>query len=153
MRLFPSFFASLSAILLTGCASLSALPGVPIADERSREPFIPRDMYPTPPNVGRLIGPEDCRGSRLAAVAADMPDYPARAYSGGRQGWVVVRFHVYSDGSVHRARIARSVPEGVFDRASRRAVDEWQFQPLEGVQILENCVVMFEFRAGEVRVR
>ena len=66
---------------------------------------------------------------------------------------MVVRFDVDSDGRVARTRIARSVPDGVFDRASRRAVSNWIFSPLEGAQTLENCVVMFEFRAGEVRIR
>ena len=143
---------------LAGCAGVPDLPTLPglggeSVEPAARPPFIPRDEYPSPPNVGRLIGPEDCRGSTLAAVEANVPDYPARAYARGRQGWVIVRFHVYEDGSVHRARVARSVPSGVFDRAATRAVSSWQFRPLDGADSLENCVVMFEFRAGEVRIR
>ena len=100
-----------------------------------------------------MIGPEDCRGSTLAAISAPDPVYPGGPYSHGRQGWVVVRFHVYSDGSVHRARIARAVPDGPFNRAALRAVSDWRFRPLDGVDVLENCVVMFEFRAGMVQIR
>lgn len=141
-------------LILTIAGLLASCVSVPqIGGGAERGPFRPRDMYPTPPNVERLIGPEDCRGSTLAAVSADLPAYPSSAYRDGRQGWVIVRFHVYSDGSVHRARIARSVPDGVFDRVSTRAVSSWQFRPLEGAEILENCVVMFEFRAGDVRIR
>lgn len=139
-------------LCLTACASLPAglMPG---AADAGRGPFMPTDDYPTPPNVENMIGPEDCRGSTLAAIQYDLPDYPAGAYSHGRQGWVVVRFHVYADGSVHRADVARAVPNGVFNRAATRAVSNWQFRPLDGADVLTNCVVMFEFRAGEVRIR
>jgi periplasmic protein TonB len=140
----------LICLTLAGCATL---PGGLLPSAPQRAPFRPVDVYPTPPNVDRLIGPEDCRGSTLAAVSAPTPVYPAGLYANGRQGWVVVRFHVYSDGSVHRARIARAVPGGAFSRAALRAVSNWRFRPLDGVDILENCVVMFEFRAGEVQIR
>lgn len=148
-------------LLPAGCAGVPAMPSLPTfpglgtesREPADRPPFNPRDVYPTPPNVGRLIGPEDCRGSTLAAVEARIPDYPVPAYANGRQGWVVVRFHVYADGSVHRSQVARSVPSGVFDRVATRAVADWRFRPLEGVDSLENCVVMFEFRSGRVRIR
>ena len=119
----------------------------------SRGPFRPVDDYPTPPNVDLMIGPQDCRGSTLAAIDAPDPAYPRGQYENGRQGWVVVRFHVYSDGSVHRAHIARAVPDGPFNRAALSAVSNWRFRPLDGVDVLQNCVVMFEFRAGEVQIR
>ncbi|BDW98362.1 energy transducer TonB [Maricaulis maris] len=139
-------------LILTACGGVPALdlPGLPQA---GRGPFIPRDELPVPPNVERMMGPDDCRGSTLAAVSAAMPDYPLRAWDRGRQGWVVIRFHVYADGSVHRARVHRAVPDGPFNRATERAVSNWQFAPLDGVDVLENCVVMFEFRAGEVHIR
>lgn len=140
------------ALVLSACSAVP-VPSLPGRGEPERGPFFPTDDYPVPPNVARLIGPEDCRGSTLAAVRAQMPEYPARAYARGRQGWVVVRFHVYSDGSVHRPRIARAVPDGPFNRAVISAVSDWEFRPLEGVDALENCVVMFEFRMGEVRIR
>ncbi|MBO6796030.1 energy transducer TonB [Maricaulis sp.] len=141
----------ISLIMVCVLASCAGIPQ--LRQDSQQGPFRPRDIYPTTPNVERLIGPEDCRGSTLAAVQAELPSYPGRAYQNGRQGWVVVRFDVNTDGSVARTRIARSVPDGVFDRASRRAVSSWVFRPLEGAQTLENCVVMFEFRAGEVRIR
>jgi protein TonB len=155
MRSKNPFFAALAALTLAACSSVPvpSLPGLPDRESEGPGPFFPRDDYPVPPNVARLIGPEDCRGSTLAAVEANLPAYPARAYSRGRQGWVVVRFHVYDDGSVHRPRIARAVPDGPFNRASLRAVSDWQFRPLDGVDVLQNCVVMFEYRMGEVRIR
>jgi protein TonB len=146
-------FVSLVILLsLTACSGLPSV-GLPEQFTPDRGPFIPRDSYPNPPNVERLIGPEDCRGANLAALQAQIPDYPARAWANGRQGWVIVRFHVYDDGSVHRARVARAVPDGPFNSAATGAVSDWVFRPLDGVNALRNCVVMFEFRAGEVRIR
>ena len=136
--------AGLACLCLSACQTV--LPG------QVEGPFIPRDDYPLPPNVERLIGPDDCRGSTLSALSADVPAYPPRAYSLGRQGWVVVRFNVLADGNVEDVRVARSLRDG-FDRASRRAVEGWQFRPLEGATRLDNCVVMFEFVAGEVQIR
>lgn len=144
------FLPVLVCLFLAACSSI---PGGLTPLSAVRAPFRPVDTYPTPPNVDRMIGPDDCRGSTLAAIEAPTPAYPGGAYSRGRQGWVVVRFHVYADGSVHRARVARAVPDGPFNRASTRAVLNWRFRPLDGVEVLENCVVMFEFRAGEVEIR
>ncbi len=148
MRLLPA----LLCLSMVACSSLSG--GlVPDSIAGQRGPFRPVDEYPTPPNVDLMIGPQDCRGSTLAALDAPDPAYPGGAYAHGRQGWVVVRFDVDSDGSVHRARIARAVPGRPFNRAALRAVSSWRFRPLEGVAVLQNCIVMFEFRAGEVQIR
>lgn len=142
-------------LLLLFLAACSSLPVdlTPSVLERQRGPFVPRDELPVPPNVARLIGPDDCRGSTLAAVSAGIPDYPHSAWTQGRQGWVVVRFDVLPDGQVDNVRIAHAVPDGPFNRASRRAVRAWQFRSLQGDDSLHNCVVLFEFRAGEVSLR
>jgi TonB family protein len=142
----------LAALILSSCAAIPA-PSMPPVLARERGPFVPRDELPVPPNVERMIGPNDCRGATLAAVSAGLPGYPASAWNRGRQGWVVVRFDVGSDGQTGRVRIARAVPDGPFNRASRRAVADWRFRPLDDGQTLQNCVVMFEFRAGEVYLR
>jgi protein TonB len=141
-----------SLILIPSCAVLpdAVVPGL---FETQRSPFMPQDDYPVPPNVERMMSPEDCKGATLTAIEANIPEYPLQAWNGGRQGWVVVKFHVYSDGSVHRARVLRSVPGGSFNQSSTRAVSQWRFAPLQGVDSLSNCVVMFEYRAGEVRIR
>jgi protein TonB len=139
-------------LVLAGCTSLPSTI-VPEQFQTDRGPFVPRDAFPVFPNVERMIGPDDCQGASLAALEASIPEYPRRAWALGRQGWVVVRFHVYSDGQVHRARVARAVPDGPFNGAAVGAVSDWRFRALDGVDILENCVVMFEFRAGEVRIR
>ncbi|MEE2565199.1 TonB family protein [Hyphobacterium marinum] len=148
----------LRCLVLIACAALaacSALPDVPGSerlDPRS-QPFFPTSDFPVTPNVEALIGPEDCQGATLAAQQFDLPEYPARAYARGLQGWVVVRFHVYDTGRTHRVRVARAVPSGHFSEASVDAVEDWLFRTLQPGQALSNCVVMFEYRMGRVRIR
>lgn len=147
----------LPGLLLAACTSLPAavLPDAvtPARFDPTERPFRPRSDYPVPPNVEALIGPEDCQGAQLAAQQFELPDYPVAAYARGLQGWVVVRFHVYDTGNTHRVRVARSVPSGPFDGAAVDAVEDWRFQNLPEGVALSNCVVLFEFRMGEVRIR
>ena len=147
----------LPVLALGACSSLPArvLPDsvTPARLDPRSAPFRPRSYYPVPPNVESLIGPEDCQGSSLAAQEFELPDYPATAYARGLQGWVVVRFHVYDTGNTHRVRVARAVPSGYFDGAAIEAVENWRFRELPEGRALSNCVVLFEFRAGEVRIR
>ena len=135
-------------LVLSGCTAVSSLPGAGGLDPRD-DPFRPTQPFPVPANVERLIGPEDCQGAQLAAREFEMPEYPPRAWSRGLQGWVVVRFHVYDTGRPHRVGAAESVPAG----AAERAVQRWRFEELPQGQALSNCVVLFEFRNGQVRIR
>jgi len=150
--MFKPSFCLLFVLALTACSSVPDLPGTSRLDPRS-QPFRATQPFPVPANVERLIGPEDCQGAQLAARQFSMPDYPARPYSRGLQGWVVVRFHVYDTGRPHRVRAAESVPAGHFENAAVRAVEDWRFQELDEGLALSNCVVLFEFRNGTVRVR
>ncbi|MBR9826929.1 MAG: TonB family protein [Alphaproteobacteria bacterium] len=154
MRVLPMIVLAWASLVLAACGSVPELPSLPqLGSSDERPPFMPRDEFPHAPNIARMMDEEDCRGATLAAMSARMPDYPGRAYGQGRQGWVVVRFDVLQTGSVDNVRIARSVPDGIFDREARRAVRDWRFRALETSEPLRNCVVMFEFRAGEVSVR
>ena len=56
-------------------------------------------------------------------------DYPLSALSREIEGWVLVRFTVTETGSVADPEILRSEPPGVFDRAAKRAVLKWKYQP------------------------
>lgn len=145
-------FIPLAAMALAACSSVSSLPGASRLDPRE-EPFMAAQPFPIPANVDRLIGPEDCQGAQLAAREFELPEYPRRAWVRGLQGWVVVRFHVYDTGRPHRVRAAESVPEGYFEGAAERAVERWRFEELPEGQSLSNCVVLFEFRNGNVRIR
>jgi len=144
MRL-PAGFACL-------CLAACAAPSLPGGDPRDR-PFIPRSDMPVPPAVNRAADASGCTGATLRALSAELPAYPARAWSRGLQGWTIVQFDVENDGAASDVRVARGVPGGSFDREARRAVSGWRFAPLGDAIRLDGCVVLFEFRLGEVRVR
>ncbi len=57
------------------------------------------------------------------------PDYPIAALAKRIEGFVLLRFTVTETGSVADPEILRSDPPGVFDRAARRAVLKWKYQP------------------------
>jgi protein TonB len=66
----------------------------------------------------------------LRAVSTPAPDYPPDALREGRSGEVQVEFTVGADGAVTSARVVRSNPPRVFDRAALNAVRRWRFQPV-----------------------
>lgn len=133
---------------VTACVNPSDLPGV--ADPRDR-PFIPTSDMPVPPNVGRAADSAGCSGEPVAALSAELPDYPARGWDRGLQGWSIVQFDVAPSGETANVEIARGVPGGSFDREARRAVRDWRFETSQ--RGLTGCVVLFEFTQGLVRVR
>lgn len=135
-------------LVLAGCVNPSSLPM--IADPRDR-PFIPTSDMPVPPNVDRAADTGGCVGDPVAAVSADLPEYPARGWERGLQGWSIVQFDVAPSGATENVEIARGVPGGSFDREARRAVRDWRFE--SSTNGLAGCVVLFEFTQGSVRVR
>lgn len=114
------------------------------------KPFMPNSAYPTDPWVKGYSNPDDCLGGeRLAARSFALPDYPSRAYRSGRQGWVIMRLDVDAAGLTQNVEVERSVPEGMFDGPSRKAVEAWTFEPPQG-GALQNCRVLLRYRAGSV---
>ncbi|HPA77682.1 MAG TPA: energy transducer TonB [Kiritimatiellia bacterium] len=59
------------------------------------------------------------------------PVYPASARARGIEGFVTLEFVIGEDGRVSSARVTDSVPGGIFDDASVRAVGSWRFRPGE----------------------
>ena len=68
--------------------------------------------------------------STLRAISTPAPAYPPDAYRSATAGEVEVELTVGSDGSVTAARVVRSTPPRVFDRAALAAVKRWRFQPV-----------------------
>jgi periplasmic protein TonB len=68
--------------------------------------------------------------TRLIAVSTPAPSYPPDAFRSRQSGEVQVEFTVGTDGSVTSARVVRSNPRRVFDRAALDAVNRWRFQPV-----------------------
>ena len=138
----------LHVFILAGCSSIQE--AGPLADPRDR-PFIATSDMPVPPNVERAANAGGCVGDPVAALSAELPEYPTRGWSRGLQGWSIVQFDVAPTGETASVRIARGVPGGSFDREARRAVDAWRFEQSE--RGLTGCVVLFEFTQGIVRIR
>jgi protein TonB len=137
------------ATFLSGCMSVPT----PMSDPRTRGPFMPQSQMPLMPNIARMAPSEGCQGEPLSAVQAPLPEYPARGWARGEQGWSIVQFDVAQSGTVENVRIAQGVPGRFFDREARRAVEQWQFAALSEGAHLTGCTVMFEFVLGEVRIR
>lgn len=57
------------------------------------------------------------------------PEYPMSARAKLIEGYVIVRFTVTETGAVANPEVLRSEPPGVFDRAARRAILRWKYQP------------------------
>lgn len=57
------------------------------------------------------------------------PEYPMAALIRKQEGYVLMRFRVTETGSVADPEVLRSDPPGVFDRAARRAVLKFKYQP------------------------
>lgn len=59
------------------------------------------------------------------------PVYPSRAQRRGMEGFVEVSFIILRDGSVKSGSInvTRAQPRRVFEKAARKAIAQWQFEP------------------------
>ena len=124
------------ALILAGCAT--------------KDVFKPRSQYPPDPWVKGYSNTDDCLGGeKLAAREFALPEYPRRSFNSGRQGWVIMKLDVNASGLTENVEVERSVPDGLFESASREAVKNWTFQPPKD-GVLKNCRVLLRFRAGEV---
>lgn len=112
--------------------------------------FKPQSAYPPDPWVKGYSDADDCLGGEdLAAIDFALPEYPRRAFQSGRQGWVIMRLDVDANGNTEDVKVERSVPDGLFEGPSRRAVENWRFAPPKSGR-LENCRVLLRYRAGSV---
>lgn len=69
--------------------------------------------------------------TELRALSTPAPAFPAEALRAAQSGEVQVEFTVAPDGSVAAARVVRSNPARVFDRAAVNAVKRWRFAPVD----------------------
>jgi protein TonB len=79
--------------------------------------------------VGLDLGGDIAIARELTPLVRVPPDYPVRALTDGIEGYVMLRFIVTETGSVEDPEVLRSEPSGVFERAARRSVLRWKFQP------------------------
>jgi TonB family protein len=86
--------------------------------------------------------------SSLEIVKSASPRYPRRARESGQTGWVDVYFTVTMSGETADITVANSKPGSIFDRAAMKAVEQWEFQPVEyrGQTITQRAAARLVFR-------
>ena len=57
------------------------------------------------------------------------PIYPARAAQRNIEGWVLIEFSISKLGTVKNAKVVRSEPGKIFNRAALKAVSKWKYKP------------------------
>jgi protein TonB len=76
------------------------------------------------------------------------PNYPLSAVTNRIEGYVLLRFTVTETGSVANPEVLQSEPPKIFDRAARRAVLRWKYQPQlidgEPVAVVTYTRILFE---------
>ncbi len=80
-------------------------------------------------NVDLGIGGDIAVARELTPLVRVPPDYPMNALMNGTEGYVLLKFTVTETGSVTDPVVLRSEPSGVFDRAAKRAVMKFKYQP------------------------
>ena len=105
------------------------------AEQREREAAAAAAAAPTQPAPTQTAATEPASPARtgnteLIPVSTPAPRFPPEAYRSRQSGEVQVEFVVGTDGSVTSARVVRSNPRRVFDRAALDAVNRWRFQPV-----------------------
>tara|TARA_B110001452_G_scaffold239707_1_gene220869 strand:- start:945 stop:2159 length:1215 start_codon:yes stop_codon:yes gene_type:complete len=74
---------------------------------------------PTPKDTSKSVEPE----IRI------QPRYPISAANDDITGSVVLKFDIMPAGNVMNISVVKSVPEGIFDKESRRALKQWKYKP------------------------
>ena len=84
-------------------------------------------------------------------TAQPKPLFPSRELNRWREGWVLVDYLVSEDGTVGEARVLDSSGSKYFDKASLRAIQKWEFDPLPR-ETKRTTLVNFEFQRTELRL-
>ncbi|MCP4602845.1 MAG: TonB family protein [Proteobacteria bacterium] len=76
------------------------------------------------PNLGSA--PSD---SDVIPMVRVQPMYPPSAAQRRIEGWVRMEFTISTTGSVIRAKVIKSQPPNIFDKAALRAIRKWKYKP------------------------
>ncbi len=85
------------------------------------------------PDLDVDLGPAIAGDIRIARELNPLvrvpPDYPPYALGKRIEGYVLLRFVVNETGGVEEPEVLRAEPPGVFEKAAKRAVLRWKYQP------------------------
>lgn len=88
-------------------------------------------------NIGNQIGPIDI-GKNISLGNTDQsarpvvqiePNYPVDAARDGIEGWVELSFTIAPNGTTQDITVMNAEPARIFNRAARRALSKWRYQP------------------------
>jgi len=79
---------------------------------------------------------------------AARPIYPSRAARLNIQGWVKLEVLIDNKGSVKKAKILKSHPSGIFNRAAIKAIKRWRFRPkvVDGIAVSRTAEQQINFK-------
>jgi protein TonB len=121
--------------------SLSAAHSPPIKRQLSRTPPSAIAMPPSTASAGQL-------DEIPATIHSPRPEYPAAALGAGIEGRVVLRVELNRRGEVDRATVMTSSGHATLDKAARRAILQWRFEPATrlGIPVATAIAVPINFR-------
>jgi TonB family protein len=106
--------------------------GATVAAPAAAEPAPPAPSVP----IGQLAlanpnpAARPATSAPLKAISREPPEFPKEAIADGlKSGTVTARLHVDARGKVAAVDILVAQPSRVFDRAVRKALMQWQFEP------------------------
>ncbi len=79
-------------------------------------------------------------------VESEAPSYPRAAERREIEGHVVVRYNVTPDGAIDGVEVVESAPNGIFDRAVMRALEQWRYSA--AAETTEGVERRFDFNFG-----
>lgn len=77
--------------------------------------------------VGHSAFAQKTKHESTKPLVAVPPSYPIDAAKNNVQGYVQLSFDIEQNGKVSSARVSKSVPGGVFDKAALEAIKQWQY--------------------------
>ncbi|MBB5208950.1 M56 family metallopeptidase [Chiayiivirga flava] len=124
--------ALLQPELAPAALSDSTVPVAPVQPVAARDAAVdappPAAAAPREPRALQQVAPEYPSNARLAAV----------------EGFVVLRYRVDGTGRARDVRLIDAEPSGVFEKAARRALAQWRFEPEFGAA--GDYLQQFDFR-------
>lgn len=82
-----------------------------------------------PVDPGEIVIGNDLGTGSAMPIFKVAPQYPRRQQSLGVEGFVDLMFDIGPTGKTQNIRVLYSQPQGVFDKASIRALKKWKYKP------------------------